>query len=120
MDTDRLFAQLQHESEEILTGMRDWRTAHPRATFAEIQAAVDERLNRLRARLLQEIALASQAAEGAELAPQDRPVCPACGERLAPRGSRERTVTVQGDQPVTLTRSSWVCPSCGTGLFPPG
>lgn len=44
METDRLFAQLQRESEEILTGMREWRIAHPKATFAEIQTAVDDRL----------------------------------------------------------------------------
>lgn len=119
METDRLFAQLQRESEEILTGMRDWRVAHPKATFAEIQTAVDERLDRLRGRLLQEIALASQAAEGAERV-RSRPSCPDCGERMAPRGTRDRAVTVQGDQTVTLTRSYWVCPACQAGLFPPG
>lgn len=119
MDTERLFARLQQESEEIITGMRDWRMAHPRATFAEMQAAVDERLDRLRARLLQEIALTSQAAEG-ERAPEERPVCATCGEGMAPRGTRERTVRVQGDQEVTLTRSYFVCPACGRGLFPPG
>jgi YgiT-type zinc finger domain-containing protein len=120
MDTDRLFADLQGESEEILTGMREWRIAHPTATFAEIQHAVDERLDRLRARLLQEIALTSQAAEGAEMAPEDRPVCPECGVRMAPRGTRDRAVTVQGEQTVTLHRGYWVCPACQVGLFPPG
>lgn len=48
--------------------MREWRIARPRATFAELQAAVDDRLDQLRARLLQEIALASQAVAGAEVA----------------------------------------------------
>lgn len=120
MDTDRLFAQLAHESEEIVTGMRDWHMAHPKATFAEIQAAVDQRLDRLRARLLPEVALASRAAEGADRSTAERPVCPDCGERMTPRGTRERTVTVQGDQPVTLERSYVVCPACGAGLFPPG
>lgn len=120
METERLFAQLQRESDEILTGMREWRVAHPTATFAEIQAAVDDRLDRLRARLLQEIALASQAAEGAERVTMERPTCPDCGDRMAPRGTRERDVTVQGDQSVSLTRSYWVCPACQAGLFPPG
>ncbi len=120
METEGIFALLQHESEEIITGMRDWRTAHPTATFAQIEAAVDERLNRLRARMVQEIALASQAADGAALVPTERPACPECGERMAPRGEQEREVTVQGDHTVHLTRSYWVCPSCGTGLFPPG
>jgi YgiT-type zinc finger domain-containing protein len=120
MDADRLFTQLHRESEEILTGLREWRTAHPTATFAEIQAAVDERVDRLRATLLQEVALASAAAEGAERTTMERPACAACGERMTPRGTRERTLTVQGDEAVTLSRSYWVCPACGTGLFPPG
>lgn len=120
METDRIFARLQQESEEIISGMRDWRAAHPRASFAEIQAAVDERLDGLRARLLREIALASQAAGGAELALTDRPLCRECGERMAPRGRRERTLTVQGGQQVSLERRYWVCPGCGAGLFPPG
>jgi YgiT-type zinc finger domain-containing protein len=120
METDRIFAQLQQESEEIISGMRDWRAAHPRATFAQMQAAVDERLDRLRARLLQELALASQAAGGSELPPMERPLCPACSERMAPRGTRTRTLTVQGEQHVTLDRGYWVCPACGAGLFPPG
>jgi len=70
--------------------------------------------------MLQELALASQAAQGAELPTTERPLCPECGERMAPRGTRERQVTVQGDHTVTLERSYWVCPACGAGLFPPG
>ena len=120
MDTTHLFTQLHQESEEILSGLREWRTAHPTATFAEIQAAVDERLDRLRATLLQEVALASAAAEGAAVPTAERPICPECGERMAPRGTRDRTLTAQGDQAVKLTRSYWVCPACGAGLFPPG
>lgn len=120
METDRVLALLQQESEEILTGIRDWRAAHPKATFAEIQIAIDERLDRLRARLLQEVALTSQAAGGAELPTGERPVCPDCGERMAPRGTHEREVRVQGDQQVQLHRSYWVCPACRRGLFPPG
>lgn len=120
MKTDRIVAQLTHESEEILTGIREWRTAHPTATFAEIHAVVDERFDQLRAKVLQEIALASAAAEGAERATTERPVCPECRERMVARGTQERSVTVQGDQAVTLPRSYWTCPACGAGLFPPG
>lgn len=78
MDSDRGFARLAQESAEDLTGICDWRTAHPTATFAEIEAAIDERLDRLRARLLQEVALASAAA-GADRPAPAWPVCPACG-----------------------------------------
>ncbi len=39
-------------SHEILTGMREWRLQHPKATLPEIEAVLDERLARLRARML--------------------------------------------------------------------
>jgi hypothetical protein len=107
-------------SEEVLTGMWDWRTAHPRATFAEIEAAVDERLNRLRARMLEEVALASRAAQLQAEPAGGRPPCPECGQPLQPRGEHTRELTVQGDQTVRLRRSYAVCQACGAGLFPPG
>jgi len=46
--------------------------------------------------------------------------CPRCGGPLRPRGKKSRTVVTQGGQAVRLAREWAVCPSCGTGLFPPG
>ena len=106
------------EAEAILAGMKEWRLQHPRATFREIEAALDERLDGLRARLLEDLALASAAAEIDAAA--DRPVCPACGVPLEPRGRRGRTVVTRGERPVHLERTYGVCPACGAGLFPPG
>jgi predicted RNA-binding Zn-ribbon protein involved in translation (DUF1610 family) len=107
-------------SEEVLTGMQEWRAAHPRATFAEIEGEVEAHLSRLRARLLEDAALASRAAEVAAQEGAERSVCPDCGQPLQARGRRTRTVTVRGDQAVHLARSYAVCPACGTGRFPPG
>jgi hypothetical protein len=105
-------------SEDILTGLREWRAAHPRATFAEIEGAVEERLNTMRARMVEDLALASAATDlaAAEAAP---PACPECGQRLQRRGTQTRAVTVQGEQQVRLRRRYAVCPACGTGRFPP-
>jgi YgiT-type zinc finger domain-containing protein len=105
-------------SEEVMTGLRDWQAAHPRATFAEIEAVVDERLNGMRARMLENLALARAAAERA--AGAERPACPDCGQPMQQRGYQTRTVTVQGEQAVRLRRQYAVCPACGTGVFPPG
>ena len=52
MRIEDLDARWQAVSEEVLTGMKDWRVQHPKATFREIEAALDERLARLRARML--------------------------------------------------------------------
>jgi YgiT-type zinc finger domain-containing protein len=94
--------------------LRQWRVAHPRATFTEIEAAVDAELQRVRAQLMTEAAGARAPRSDATPA-----VCPTCGERLHARGTRSRTVTVAGEQAVTLRRAYLVCPACGTGLFPP-
>jgi hypothetical protein len=109
-------ARGQQLSEEVMTGLRDWRAAHPRAPFAEREAVGDERLNRMRARMLKDLAWASAAASAA----QTPGACPEGGQALQRRGPQTRTLTVQGDQPVHWRRRCAVCPACGTGLFPPG
>jgi predicted RNA-binding Zn-ribbon protein involved in translation (DUF1610 family) len=93
--------------------LRQWRAAHPRATFDEIETAVDGEILRVRARLVAEAARGAPEPTGAPAR------CPTCGEMMQARGSRARTLTVGGDQPVTLHRSYRLCPVCGTGLFPP-
>ena len=110
----------EQEAEAVLSGMKEWRLQHPRASFREIEAALDERLDRMRARLLEDLALASTAADLAQQAESERPRCRQCGAALVSRGQHARTVLVQGEQAVRLRRSYAVCPSCGEGLFPPG
>ena len=107
-------------SEEVITGMREWRIAHAKATFAEIEAALDERLNRMRARMLEDAALASASSEWAGKPEGERPTCPSCGSVLTSRGQQERSVQTQGGKQVRLKRSYGVCPACDEGLFPPG
>src|SRR5579862_7502971 len=102
MQWDAFGAQWQALTEEVLSGMRDWRTAHPKATFAEIEAAVDERLARMRARMLEAAALASAATDVSGSAAGERLTCPHCGQALMARGQRERTLRVPGKQTVAL------------------
>ncbi len=61
MWSDPLEASWRELMEEVMTGMKEWRLAHPKATFKEIEAALDERLAKVRARMLQDAALASAA-----------------------------------------------------------
>ena len=115
--TDEMEARFRQLSEEVLVGMKEWRQAHPKATLREIEAAVDEKLGKVRARLLEDVALASRAAD---LAESGEPItCPQCGRAMEARGQTERTVTTSGNQEIVLKRSYAVCPSCGEGFFPP-
>jgi hypothetical protein len=120
MDTERLGQRWREQLEEVQQGRADWRAAHPKATLREIEAALDERLARMKARLLEEAALASEAADLGGRPAAERPPCPACGERVQARGQRTRRLTSSGDQTVELRRSYAVCPACGAGHFPPG
>ncbi len=116
-DFDARWTQL---AQEVLSGMKEWRLQHPKATLREIEAALDERLGHLRARMLEDAALASAASDLNHAADGERPRCPACGAVLAARGQAARTLTTHLDQTLHLTRSYAVCPQCGAGLFPPG
>lgn len=110
----------QELSEEVVSGMKEWRLAHPRATLREIEAALDERLGRMRARMLEDAALASAAAAWEERAEDEPPVCPECGQRLKERGAKTRQVQTRGGQTLERKRQYGVCPACKSGLFPPG
>jgi hypothetical protein len=105
--------------EEVLVGMKDWRVQHPKATLQEIEEALDERLGRLRARMLEDGALASRASDWKDAEAEERPKCPLCGQPLVARGKKTRRLQTQGGQEVALKRSYGVCPTCQSGLFPP-
>lgn len=119
MHLDDLDARWHELSEEVITGMKEWRLQHPKATFQEIETALDERLGRLRARMLQDAALVSRAADLSETEERERPLCPQCGTPLEPHGQQTRTLTTHYDHPIELKRSYALCPKCQTGFFPP-
>ena len=104
----------------VWTGLADWRAAHPKATFGEIEAALDARLNQVRARVLADLAMASTAADLQAACDEERPRCEACGTVLQARGRSERGVVTQGGAEVRLRRSYATCPRCGDGSSPPG
>src|ERR671925_683563 len=106
-------------SAEILSGMREWRLHHPKATLREIEAALDERWARLRARMLQDLAFHTQAADWQAAPAAERPVCTVCGSPLILRGKRPRHLKTYGGQQLILHRSYGLCPTCKKGLFPP-
>ena len=117
---DDLDAPWRELSEEVIIGMKEWRVQHPKATFQEIETALDERLARLRARMLQDAALASCTADVSAVAEEKRPHCPQCGVPLEARGQETRTLITHYAQALDLKRSYAVCPQCQRGLFPPG
>ncbi len=107
-------------SREVLTGMQEWRLQHPHSTLKEIEQATDERLGRLRARLVEDTAHRSTLREFADLPANERPRCPRCGAEVRARGWQERILQTHQGQALRLKRQYAVCTGCGAGLFPPG
>jgi predicted RNA-binding Zn-ribbon protein involved in translation (DUF1610 family) len=107
-------------SEEALSGVKEWREAHPKATFAEIEREVDEGLTRLRARMLQDLAQESAAGDWSKASDTTSPVCPNCGGQLRKRGKQSRELQSSGGRAIHLERHSASCLSCGYSFFPPG
>ena len=112
--------QWQVLSEEIMAAIQEWRLQHPRATLQEIEGAIDARLAEFRARLLEDVALASSVADVSRASPSERPNCPHCGGPVEPRGPRERRVLTQQGKTLRLRRSYVSCPTCQVGFFPLG
>jgi predicted RNA-binding Zn-ribbon protein involved in translation (DUF1610 family) len=90
-----------------------WRTEHPRATLDEIEDAYDGILRTVRAEIISEAAVLSEARG-------ERQPCPDCGRLMVRRGERERRLLGKDGGTLHLSRSYQSCPACGVELFPPG
>lgn len=117
---DELEQHWQPLSQEVLHAMQEWRRQLRRATFQEIESSLDAQLARLRAQMLQDLALSSPSADLPAMRESERPTCAECGTRLEAQGKQMRTLVTEHDQTVDLSRSYATCPECGAGLILPG
>ena len=120
MDRDTFDRSWHQLSFEIMTGIHEWRLHHPTATLRQIETELDARLDRMRAQMLQDLALQSAASDWQQRPPDQYPLCPECGLPLEPRGSETRHLQTHGGNDLVLDRDYGICPACKTGLFPPG
>src|SRR5260221_5142987 len=86
-------------------GMTQWRKEHPKATWAEIEAAVDERINQLRAQLIQEEVQMGETEEWSQRQEEERPRCATCGHPLSARGEQTRFILTNRGAAAKLTRT---------------
>lgn len=100
-------------------GMTQWRKEHPKAKWTEIEAAVDERINQLRAQMIEDLVQLAPEEDWSQQPEQERPRCATCGKTLWARGKQTRWLETTGGEAVKLTRTYGTCPQCGEGFFPP-
>jgi len=117
MSKQKKWDELYEEaSREVLR----WRQQHKKATLTEIEDTVDAELARMRAQMIQDLALVSESADLRRLSREERPTCPQCGRPLAANGRQQRDVTTDHEQRIALERSKGYCRHCKLGFFPPG
>ena len=63
MNSEQMSQRWNGMSEEIMSGIAEWRQQHPQATFRELEEEVDRRLSVLRAKMLADAALRSAQTE---------------------------------------------------------
>jgi RNase P subunit RPR2 len=110
---------LRQLSTEILTDIKEWRTANPRATYVQIEDEVHKRLMQLEARLIENAVEQSPSQEWGRESEHEAALCPQCAIPLQARGKQKRTLQGNGGENVTLSRTYGTCPECGESLFPP-
>jgi len=116
--------QRSEQIEQVSSGLRDvlgmtqWRKEHPKATWAEIEAAVDEQINQVRAQLIQDIVQMGETEDWSRMPEEQHPRCATCGKPLSARGEQTRWIQTSGGEAVKLTRRYGTCPQCGVGFFP--
>ncbi len=99
-------------TEEVITGMHEWRLQHLKATFREIETAPDEPLAQVRARMLEDAALTSRSTNPKTEDAQEELTCPECQTPLERQGEHTHTLVTQYDQPIHLRRTYAFCPPC--------
>ena len=87
MQPEDLQERWKELGEQVFAGVAQWRATHRQATLAEIEHVVDEQIYQLRARMIEQTAQASAAAESEA---SQGLVCEQCGKPLQARGRAKR------------------------------
>ena len=104
---------------KMVEAMKAWRTAHPTATFEEIETTSEAELSKVRAEMLSDLVKTSAATEG-QTADGDRLRCPVCGGRTQRQGYRTRKLRAPHNQDIELRRRYLKCATCGHTFSPSG
>jgi len=100
-------------------GMTQWRKEHPKATWQEIEAAVDERINQLRAQMIQDVIQMGETQDWSQHPEEERPRCATCGEPLLARGTQTRLPPDHRRRSGQAEAHLWHLPELWGRLFSP-
>jgi hypothetical protein len=114
MTDEELQARMLAQAEKVIKGRLAEQPTTKEMTLSDIEHWVLQTGQQVQAKLLEELAHASQEVQSVEA-----PACERCGRRMQRRGPRPRQVITEVGE-MTLERAYYVCPGCRVSLFPPG
>ena len=106
--------------DEVSERMARWRGENSQASLTAIEKEVDGELARLRAQMIQDLALESKLADIRGRKGKERVKCPECGAAVKANGQEKRRLVTDYEEAIELERSKAKCPGCGVSFFPPG
>jgi hypothetical protein len=114
MTEEEVRGVLQVEAEKAISELLGKKPADKDLSLTDIERLALRMGQHMQSKVLKEQGQASQEAQRVE-----EVVCKGCGQRMQRRGVRHRQdVSEVGE--MTLERAYYVCPGCGSSLFPPG
>jgi uncharacterized protein with PIN domain len=99
---------------EILEEVKEWKKAHPKAKYNELEEQVLQARKRMGEALMQEL-----LEEREEARPVPGPRCPECGAEMHYKGEKKRRV-VSSIGETEVNRGYYYCSKCQRSIFPPG
>ena len=106
--------------EEASQDMESWRQHHKKATFSEIEDTVDSKLAILRAKMIEDLAMASEMADLRSMGREERPKCLRCGQPVLAKGRQKRELTTDHEQGIELKRREAYSRQCKLSFLPSG
>jgi hypothetical protein len=100
--------------------MAQWRGENRQASLTAIEKEVDGELARVRAQMIQDLALESRMADIRGRKGEERVKCPECGAEVKANGQEKRRLMTDYEEAIEIERSKAKCPGCGVSFFPPG
>ncbi len=111
-EEEEMKVEMQAEAEEAIKRLVEAAKEKGELTLSDIERLVrkagEEVMTALTTRLVE-----AEAQGGGSM------VCPECGGRLRYKGRKARDLMTETGE-VRIERGYYYCPSCGTGIFPPG
>ena len=114
MTEEELRGVVLAEAEKAISELLAKKPADKAMSLTDIERLALGMGHQMQSKVLKELGQVSQEAHSAEAA-----VCEGCGRRMQRRGMRHRQVVSEVGE-MRLARAYYVCPGCGSSLFPPG